>query len=321
MRCVALVVALASAAPAAIQGRLVNGTSGQPLAGAPVTLVRMSSGGREPIATLTTDSQGRFDFETTPDAVHYLLEAQFDGVTYTRMVDPRQPTQTIELIVYSATRRASSARLTQRMVFLEPEADRLRVTETWLFRNDGRLTWLDPTETFRFYLPAEAGSKPSLMVTGPGSVPVPRSAEAVPGTRFFRVSYPIKPGETRFDIIYALPTPKAFATRMPYPGVPTRLIVPAGVKLSGEDLESLGPDPSGRATIFEIKGRREFALQVQGAGSLGASEAERGPQLNEILPPIYDHLAWILAPAIGALLFGFILLFRTSPRTGGQSRP
>ncbi len=312
-------LALASAALAAIQGTAVNRTTDKPAAGLEVRLIRMSAAGPETLGSVQADAQGRFAFPNVPEAVHYLLEAQWDGVTYSRMVAPGETQGPVELAVYDAARRPGAAHLTQRIVFLEPGPDRLTVNETWLFRNDGRLTYHDPEAgAFRFYLPEEAGGKVTVMATAPGGMPLARPAEKTRAPGLYRVAFPIKPGETRFDLSYSLPSGKAFSSRMPYPEAPVRLVVPAGVTVQGQGLEALGQDPSLRANIFQLKGRSEFAVEISGSGSLAqaGSDEDSGPSLEQILPRVYDGLPWILAPALAALALGFALLYRSRPSAG-----
>ncbi len=320
-----LVAAQAWIASAAIDGTLINRTTGRPLPQVEVRLMRMTAAGSDEVEVVKTDSQGRFVFQKTPEAVHYLVEARHQGVTYSRMLAPGSAHRDVELAVYDVTRRREVAQLTQRIVFLEPAPQQLRVTETWLFRNDGRLTWYDPTRgAFQFFVPQAADVQVSVTVTAPGGMPVPRPVRKTNRPGWFQTDFPIKPGETRFDVSYTLPGAEAFSSRMEYPEVPTRLVVPRGVTLKGEGLESLGQDPSLRAGIFEVKGRREFAAEITGTGALAeAGEEDLGPGLDPILPRIYDSLPWVLGPALAALALGFLSLYRRSPaaRTaGGRGR-
>jgi len=315
MKLAAAALALAATAQATIDGTVVNRTSGRPAPGVQVRLIRMSAGGPEPVETVKSDPQGRFSFQRTPEAVHYVLEAQHQGVTYTAMLPPGATQRDVELTVYDVTRRAGTARLAQRIIFLEPDPGRLNVNETWLFNNDTRLTWHEPGGALRFFAPPEVGEKVTVMVTAPGGMPLPRQARRRRAGDLLELDFPIKPGETRFDLSYTLPTPTLFATRVPYPEAPTRLVVPAGVALKGEGLTSLGEDPSLRAMIYEVKGRKQFAVQIAGQGSLSAPAAEQdaGPSLEQILPRVYDRLAWILGPALATLALGFLLMYRSRP--------
>lgn len=306
---------LAAAASAAVRGVVVNRTTGKPAAGLTVRLLSMSAAGMEELETAVTDAQGRFAFGKTAQAVHYLVETQLESVKYNRMVSPAETAAEVELAVYEVARRPAP-RPAQRIIFLEPAAEELRVNETWLFQNEGDRTLYDPqTPALLFWAPEAATGKVSVTATAPGGMPAPRSPDVGQGG-VFRIHFPIKPGETRFDISYSLPAQDDFTTRMLYPEAPTRLVVPAGVTLEGEGVEVVGPDPSGRTMIYQVKGRRELAVAITGRGLLDAADDAGGPSLDRILPPIYDRLWWILAPAAAALAFGFLLLYRTP----GQAR-
>lgn len=302
---------LASTAWAAIEGTVVDRTTDRPVAGVEVRLVRMGDTGPETAGSVLTDSAGRFRFQPPAAAVHYLLEVRYDGVLYNRMVPPEEAARPVELTVYRATRNRDAARLTQRIVFLEPGSEGLSVTETWLWRNDGRRTWNDPQEgALRFFVPENAAQPPAVTVTAPGGMPVPRPARKA--GELWQVDFPLKPGETRCDVTYSLPASGAFSTRMPYPDVPTRLVVAPGVILSGEGLQSLGQDPSLGASIFEIRGRKEFRVQIQGTGSLRAAvEEDAGPSIEPMLPRIYEGWPWVVIPTALSLALGFLLLYRT----------
>ncbi|MCS7314986.1 MAG: hypothetical protein RMI94_00995 [Bryobacterales bacterium] len=320
MRQAVLMLALVSVAGAAVRGTVVNRTTGKPAAGLSVRLLSMGSAGMQELESAVTDAQGRFAFSRTAQAVHYLVETQFGGVTYNRMVSPGDTAREIELVVYEVARRPAP-RPTQRIVILEPASDELRVSETWLFRNDGNRTLYDPqSAALRFWVPEAAAGKISVSVTAPGGMPLSRSPESGPDG-VYRVNFPIKPGETRFDVSYSLAGQRSFSGRMLFADVPVRLVVPGGVTLEGEGLEVLGPDPSGRTMIYELKGRREFTVAISGSGLLEGAEEGAGPSLDRILPAVYDRLAWILAPAAAALALGFLLLYRApaTARRGGRT--
>jgi 5-hydroxyisourate hydrolase-like protein (transthyretin family) len=72
----ALLLFLLQSPNARIEGRVVDGQSGQPFSAVPVTLWRFSSG--QQIASTSTDAQGRFAFPNIP-AADYRVSAQKDG--------------------------------------------------------------------------------------------------------------------------------------------------------------------------------------------------------------------------------------------------
>ena len=93
----------------AIDGTVVNKTTGQPAANAAVTLIQMGQGGMQPEGSVRTDAQGKFTFRRkTPPATH-LLQVTFDGVTYSQMLQPGAPSTGLSVRGLS-TRRRSPAR-------------------------------------------------------------------------------------------------------------------------------------------------------------------------------------------------------------------
>jgi hypothetical protein len=202
------------------------------------------------------------------------------------------------------------------MLVLEPAENQLNVSETFFYSNDGNTTFHDPQAgTLRFFVPKDA-NPPTVMVTGPQGMPIQRE----PKTReagVYAVDFPIRPGETRFDVRYTMPfeTPGVFAGKSLYGGVITRFAVPNGVTLAGDGLKQLGQEPSTQASIYETAATA-YKLKVEGSGALQAAAAtagedeEAGPQIQRILPSVYERAGWIVAAALVALACGFAMLYR-----------
>jgi hypothetical protein len=140
----------------------------------------------------------------------------------------------------------------------------------------------------------------------------------------FKVDFPIKPGETEFDVSYVLPAGSPFTFHGRVVGVkgmpagPLRLIAPPGVTFSGNDIQQIGTEPKTQATIYNVTATGNFSFDIAGTGSLHQPEADTGddsdrPQVTEGNPPIYAHLGWLLMLAFGILGVGLVFLFRTSP--------
>jgi hypothetical protein len=312
------VLALMAAAslPAAVDGTVTNGTTGKPQAGATVTLYKLGQAGPDALESVKSDAQGRFRIERDLPEGPNLIETAFDGVTYNHMLRPGSSGTGLRLEVFNASERAPGARVAQHIVLLEPAGDQLQVGETFFFRNEGKLTHNDPKDgTLRFHAP-EGAQQLRVMATAPQGVPIQRAAEKAKQANVYWVDFPIKPGETRIDVTYAtrLPEDGAFSGRVFFKGGPTRLVVPQGVTLEGEGLENLGDEPTTRATIYEVKDAA-YTVRVKGATALRADAAEdAGPSVQQILPRVYESMAWILIPAFLALTLGFILLYRSSPQ-------
>ena len=151
--------------------------------------------------------------------------------------------------VYDATTSAASARIAQHIMVIEPSTDALQITETFLLQNDTKQTFQDATNgSIRFFLPEAARDKAEVKILAPGGMPITRPPEATKKAGVYKASYPIKPGETRFDVGYTLPPGDAFSGENLDPSAPVNLVTPPQVTLTGdfgvgaEDLGRLG-DP------------------------------------------------------------------------------
>jgi len=193
----------------------------------------------------------------------------------------------------------------------------MTVQETYLFNNTGKTAWNDPDNgELRFYLPAGAEGKAQVTATAPGGMGIPAALVKTSSPNILGVDFAIKPGETRFDVSYSVP----YTAGAPFEGKivtkdeNTYLIVPNGVNIAGDGLNDLGQEPKTQAHLFGFSGAA-YKIQLTGnaAPSASAGDADAGsdrPQLEQILPRIYDQKIPILAIALGILALGFALLYR-----------
>lgn len=321
MRGLAVWLSLATAF-AAVDGTVQNRTTGKPQPGAMVLLFKLGQAGPELLASAKSDAVGRFSFAQAVEGGPHLLEAAYAGVTYNLMLPPGTPATNLQIGVFDSSKQPGRAGLAQHMVLLEPTGQQLNVSETFFFNNDGNLTYHDPANgTLRFFVPAAAKDSLKVMAQAPQGMPVERAAEPAGQPDVYKLNFAIKPGETRIDVAYAMPftSPGSFAGRLFARGVPTRLVVPNGVTLSGEGLKALRQEPSTQAGIYEVS-EAAYQVSVAGTGALRAANEdagdEGGPVIEQILPRVYDRLAAILIPALVALALGFTLLYRRGEQRG-----
>lgn len=326
MKYLAFLLSVATAL-AGVDGSILNRTTGKPQAGATVSLFKLGQAGPEMLDSVKSDAQGKFRFDRTLEPGPHNIQVAFDGVTYNHVAPPGMPTSGLEIEVYNSSRKPGAARVWQHMIMLEPAGQQLGVSDTYIFKNDGSLTYNDPDGgTLHFYVPAAGQSSLRVMATAPQGMPIQRAADKAGRADAFKLDFPIRPGETRIDITYTLPlsSPATFSSQVFYKGAPTRLVVPNGVTLQGEGLKSLGQEPQSQAAIYEVN-TPGFSVSIQGTGSLRAasddSGDDSGPQIQEILPRVYDRLEWILIPAFAALALGFALLYRKGqPAVSGRKQ-
>ena len=324
-----LLLALSATLPltAAIDGTLTNGTTNKPQPGITVTLVKPGQGGMKTLGTTTTDASGKFLFTTDqPGGGPQLLQANYKGINYNKLITPNVPTTNVQLPVFESTGSPTVARVAQHMLVMEPNTSQFAVSETVIVQNDSNTTYNnEQLGALRFYLPAAANGQVRVSAQGPGGMPLPRPAEKTEETDTYQVNFPLKPGESQFEISYVLVagSPLTFHGRVVnvkgMPASPLRLIAPAGVSVAGKDVQMIGTEPKTQATIYNVTARDLFSVDVTGVGSLhnpddnaGPSDSE-SPQVTEGKPPIYAQLPWMLTLALSVLGIGLVYLFRTSP--------
>ena len=279
-----------------------------------VTLYQLGSGGMQPVKSVRSDDTGAFEVDHSPQGPH-LLQTIHAGVIYNQMLQPGSATTDLRLAVYDSTADSGAAKVTQHMILIEPMGEILHVNESIVFRNEGSSTYNDPDKgTLRVYLPPEAEGKARVMVTGPQGVPLERSASATSEKDVYQIDYPVKPGETHFDVTYVVTKaePAVFEGRALHGGGPIRLVAPEGVTLSGEGITQIGEEPRTHAKVYDAGGET-YSVTIEGAGRLRAPEEQhsnRGSGIQQIDARIYERMPLILGMSLVILLLGFILLYR-----------
>ncbi len=314
------IAVLLAAAPllAAVDGTITNATTGKPQPNVAVSLVQPGQGGMQTLGSTRTGPDGKFRIDKNAEGPQ-LVEAIYGGVPYYKMLTPGSATSGVQVSVYDATKDAKIASISQHIVFLQPAAGGTSVNEVFFVKNDSQKTLEDTANgTLQFYVAGHENQDASVRVTvsAPGGMPVQRPAEATKRPGVYKVDYPIKPGETEFNISYAMPG-KAYMGKSLQTKAQTRLVVPSGVTLEGAGVTSMGPDPSGKAMVYDVAGQ-EYSVKVSGqaapaAAATGESaEEDTGqPQITQTNPRLYGQLPVVLGLAGVVLLLGFILLYRS----------
>lgn len=307
---------------AAVDGTVINRTTGQPAAGTILQLVQPGQGGMQTLGSAKTDADGKFRFDKDPQGP-MLIQAIFSGVLYTKVMMPGAPRNGVEVDVFQATNKPGTAKVSQHFIVLQPGTSEMAVSEGILFQGDPQLTYNDATNgSFRFYLPPEAGGKVSVTINAAGGMPIQRPAQKTNQPNVYKVDYPIKPGETRFDLNYAVPVtnPLIFSGKILHTEGSSDLVIPTGVTIKGDNLDLAGQEPKTQANIYRIKGN-EYKVAVEGTGSLSpAADAAGGgdddnngaPGIQEVKPRIYDQLYLILGIAFATLAAGSVALYRSN---------
>ena len=335
MRLAILLLTAVTAQAAAIEGIVLNGATGKPQPGATVTLFRLASAnGPEALESVKSDSSGKFSINKEVPGPR-MVQAAFDGVTYSQVLPPGSASNAITLTVFPSSTKPGAAHVDQHMMLLEPTAsNQLNISESFVFVNDGKSTFNDPDRgTLEFYLPPGTGGKVEINALAPQGMPIRRAAEKTGKPDIYKIDFPIKPGQSRIDLAYTMPftSPGEFSSKVLYKGSPTRIVTPQNVTISGEGVQNLGPGPQGtNATIYGVE-TPEFKVAVSGTGSLkgpdtgadGGGDQGGGQSISQIMPKLFqlgspnsgflaivDSVKWILVITLGILALGFTLLYR-----------
>lgn len=312
---------------AAIDGTVINRTTGKPQAGVSITLIKPGQNGMQTLGSTVSDAAGHFVFEKDqPGGGPQLLQAKYKGVDYNKLMTPNIPTSNVELDIYEATASPAVAHVAERMLVIEPTKSQVGVNETVVIQNESNTTYNnDKLGALRFYLPPEANGQVRVSAQGPQGMPLPRPAEKTKEADVFQVNFAVKPGETQFQVNYVLPvgSPAIYHGRVVgVPGMPAgpfRLVVPQGVTLSGKDIQNVGTEPKTQATIYNVTSSSTFSADIAGTGSLhtgdetASNDDSDAPQVTQGKPRIYQHEGWLIALAFSILGVGLVVLFRNSP--------
>jgi hypothetical protein len=200
----AVVAALSGFAFAeSITGTVINKTTNKPVAGEEVVLIRLAQGMQESTRT-KTDAKGRFTLDV-PDPGMHLVRVTHDKANYFRPAPPG--TQSVEVEVFDAAPKVDGVSSEADVIRIQTDESGkfLRVVQNFWIKNES-----NPPKTqfgerpFEFYLPAGAVIEGSAAL-GPGGMPVQASPVPVGEANRYAFIFPIRPGETRFQISYKLP--------------------------------------------------------------------------------------------------------------------
>ncbi|CAN5775003.1 hypothetical protein BH10ACI4_BH10ACI4_32650 [soil metagenome] len=273
---------------ASITGTVTNKTTNKPAGGDDVVLIRLSQGMQESTRT-KTDAKGQFKLDVPEPGMH-LVRVTHDKANYFRPVT--EGTESVEVEVYNAAAKVKG--ITAEADVMRIQSDEsgkgLRVVENFFVKNESTPPMTQFGERpFEFYLPAGAIVEGSAALS-PGGMPVQASPVPLQDAGHYAFVFPIRPGETRFQITYKLPYTGSF-TFAPKPLMATDTIA---VMMPKSMTFKAGASAPYQAVTEELAAQtyvarnvtpsQQLDFTVSGAGQLprdsqtGAAGGPTGPQ-------------------------------------------
>jgi hypothetical protein len=198
-----LTLPLAALAATPITGTVTNLTTNKPSAGDTVTLIRLAQGMQES-TTATTDARGHYTLQVPDDGLH-LVRVTHDKANYFKPAPAG--TTTVDIDVYNAAAHVAGVTTEAAVLRLQtdPGGNSLKVVENFFVKNDSSppLTQFS-NQPFDFYLPDGAVVEGSAALA-PGGMPVQATPVPLAEKGHYTFLFPIRPGETRFQVSYHVP--------------------------------------------------------------------------------------------------------------------
>jgi len=204
-----------------LTGTVTNKTTNKPSAGDEVVLIRLSQGMQE-LTRTKTDAKGNFTLDVPDQALH-LVRVTHDKANYFRPAPAG--TESVEIDVYNAASKVKGVTGEADVMRIQSDesGNGLRVVENFFVKNDSAPPMTQMSDRpFEFYLPAGAVIEGSAALS-PGGMPVQAAPVPLGDPNHYAFVFPIRPGETRFQLSYKLPYRGSF-TFTPKPAMATDTI-------------------------------------------------------------------------------------------------
>ncbi len=255
-----------------ITGTVTNGTTGKPAAGDDVTLIALSQGMQE-IGSTKSDAQGKFSFPAPKDQAPHMVRVTHGGVNYFPKGGPIMPGATTAAVtVYDTAKKVEPLNQTVEVDRYQSDGKQLQVIALFAVQNTSNPPrTMDSDKTFEFVLPPGAELEGGD-AKGPGGQPIQAPATATGQKNTYAFNFPIKPGETQFQISYHMPyTGEASFSPKPLADVQHFVVMlPKGMSFTPKNAQTFQtmPDKSGSTIMVStnVKPGQDLSFRIAGTG-------------------------------------------------------
>jgi hypothetical protein len=249
----------------------MNLTTNKPSVGDTVALIRLQQG-MQVAAHATTDAEGHYSLDVADSDQMHLVRVTHEGANYFQPAPPGR--QTVNIDVYDAAEKVKGVSTEADVQRVETDQNGLRVIENYFVKNASSppRTQFGP-RAYVIYLPKDAQIV-SAAALGPGSMPVQSAPVPLGPPGEYTFIFPLRPGETRFQVSYRLPYSGSFQFQ---PRVATSvdnfaLILPKSMRFAGTPATAFQPiNQDVNVQTYLVKNltpETKLAFHVSGSGQL-----------------------------------------------------
>jgi hypothetical protein len=277
-----------SAFAAAVEGTVTNKTTNKPGANDDVVLIALAQNMQE-VAKTKTDSRGHYRIDL-PDSGMHLIRVDHQKASYFGPVAPGATN--VNVTVYDVSPKVDALTMEADMIRVETDDQGLHVIESYFVKNDSAppRTQLGP-KSFEIYLPAEAKIDASIAM-GPSGMPVASAPVPSGEPGHYAFIFPVRPGETRFQVEYHLPDSDSHTLqmRMSLPTANYALVLPKTMTFTsgnGVSFEPMNGDVNTKSLLAKnLSAMQAISYTVRGRGTLprGTASGENNSSTSSKQP-------------------------------------
>jgi hypothetical protein len=266
-----LLFSTATVLAATVTGTITNGTTGKPSAGDTIAVVNMARSMDE-IAHATSDATGTFHVDV-PDDGQILLHVTHREADYFKTIAPGTHSADIEVFDSAARVPGILGEALVQRIETDPSGRTLTVSEDFFVKNSSAPPRTEfGAHTFDFYLPTGAQITQSLASAHGGLPTTAKLATIDAATGHFAFTFPIRPGETQFQVNYTLPYNgrQACSLKLSIPTGDVIVILPKTTQFtSSAQFQPISADPSSQSyDLHQPDFAQPIAFIVSGSGQL-----------------------------------------------------
>ena len=210
----------------------------------------------------------------------HLVRATHQGVTYFQFAPPG--TSNVELKVYDVSKKVEGISLTADVIRFQADKTSLQGTRLFAVDNNSSPAVTQMSDrSFEFYLP-DGAKILQLQAKAPNGQPIPADAVPEPEKGRYAISFPLRPGETQFELEFTVPyngTAKIDPKPL-YPAEHFVVVLPKSMHFAAADAASFKSmqDPNSADTTVQVaqqtKVGQQLAFSVTGTGTISEQPAQ-----------------------------------------------